>query len=64
MPTPMNLSLITAYERANEIVSGAQKNAREIRLGTKEYADGILCKVEEILKDTVDVIKMNREELK
>jgi vacuolar-type H+-ATPase subunit H len=53
-----------AYERANEIISGAQKNAKEIRLGTREYADSILDKVEEILKDTLDVIKMNREELK
>ncbi|HHV59770.1 MAG TPA: ATPase [Clostridiaceae bacterium] len=53
-----------AYEQANEIIANAQKNAREIRLGTKEYADSILNKVEEILKDTLDVIKLNREELK
>jgi len=53
-----------AYERANEIISTAQKNAKDIRLGTREYADSILDKVEEILKDTTDVIKMNREELK
>ena len=53
-----------AYEQADEIISAAQKTAREIRLGTKEYADGILSKVEEILKDTLDVIDMNREELK
>ncbi len=53
-----------AYEQANEIISNAQKNAREIRLGTREYADGVLNKVEEILSDTLDVIKMNREELK
>lgn len=53
-----------AYDQADEIISNAQKNAREIRLGTKEYADGILCKVEDILKDTLDVIEMNREELK
>lgn len=53
-----------AYDQANEIVSNSQKNAREIRLGTREYADSILNKVEEILKDTLDVIKMNREELK
>lgn len=53
-----------AYEQANEIISGAQKNAREIRLGAREYADSILNKVEEILKDTQDVIKINREELK
>ena len=53
-----------AYEQANEIIANAQKNAREIRLGTRDYADSILDKVEEILKDTMDVIKMNREELK
>lgn len=53
-----------AYEQANEIISNAQKNAREIRLGTKDYADSVLNKVEEILRDTMEVIKMDREELK
>lgn len=53
-----------AYEQANEIIANAQKNAREIRLGTRDYADSVLNKVEEILKDTLDVIKMNREEIK
>lgn len=53
-----------AYEQANEIIENAKKNAREIRLGTREYADSILNKVEEILTDTLKVIKMNREELK
>ncbi len=53
-----------AYEQANEIVASAQKNAREIRLGTKEYADSVLDKVEEILNDTIEVIKMDRQELK
>lgn len=53
-----------AYEQANEIIGNAQKNAREIRLGTKDYADSVLNKVEEILRDTMEVIKMDREELK
>ncbi len=53
-----------AYDQANEIVGSAQKNAREIRLGTKEYADNILNKVEEILNDTMEVIRTNRQELK
>lgn len=53
-----------AYEQAEVIISNAKKNAREIRLGTREYADGILSKVEDILEDTLDVIKMNRQELK
>ncbi len=53
-----------AYEQADEIISSSQKNAKEIRLGTKEYADGILDKLEQILRDTIDVIAMNREELR
>lgn len=53
-----------AYEQAEVIISNAKKNAREIRLGTREYADSILNKVEEILEDTLDVIKINRQELK
>lgn len=53
-----------AYEQANEIVASAQKNAREIRLGTKDYADSVLNKVEEILNDTLEVIKLDRQELK
>lgn len=53
-----------AYEQANEIIANAQKNAREIRLGTREYADSILNKVEDILKETIEVIQVNREELK
>lgn len=53
-----------AYEQSNGIISNAQKNAREIRLGTREYADGILNKVEEILEETLQVIKENRKELK
>lgn len=53
-----------AYEQANEIISGAQKNAREIRMGTREYADSVLGKVEEILRDAAETIKSNRDELK
>ncbi len=53
-----------AYEQAEIVISNAKKNAREIRLGTREYADGILNKVEEIMEETLDVIKVNRQELK
>lgn len=53
-----------AYEQAEIIISNAKKNAREIRLGTREYADGILSKVEDVLEDVLDVIKINRQELK
>ena len=53
-----------AYEQSEEIISNAQKSAREIRLGTREYADNILVKVEEVLKEAFEVINSNRRELK
>ena len=34
-----------AVEQAEVIIGNAKKNAREIRLGTREYADGVLDKV-------------------
>ncbi|MBZ4645260.1 MAG: hypothetical protein PWR27_588 [Petroclostridium sp.] len=53
-----------AYEQASEIIANAQKNAREIRLGTKEYADNILANLERIIQETLDVLHENRQELK
>ncbi len=53
-----------AVEQAEVIIGNAKKNAREIRLGTREYADGVLDKVESILSETMDVIRQNRQELK
>lgn len=53
-----------AYEQANEIIANAQKTAREIRLGTKEYAESILIKVEDTLRQTVEVVHSNIQELK
>jgi len=53
-----------AYEQAEVIISNAKKNAREIRLGTREYADSVLGKVQDILEETLNTIKLNRQELK
>ncbi len=53
-----------AYAQASEILETTHKNAKEIRLGTRDYADGVLNKVTEILRDTIDVIESNRGELK
>jgi vacuolar-type H+-ATPase subunit H len=53
-----------AYEQANDMITNAKQNSREIKLGTKEYADNVLGKVEEILKETLEVIQVNREEMK
>jgi len=53
-----------AYEQAETILNNAKKSAREIRLGTREYADSILGRVEEMLKEMLEVIQENRNELK
>ncbi|MBP5426728.1 MAG: ATPase [Clostridiales bacterium] len=53
-----------AYKQANDIVENAQRNAKEIRTGSREYAEGILIKIQDILKDTINVIDSNREELR
>ena len=53
-----------AYKQANDIVTSAEKNAKEIRTGTREYAEGILVKLQDILKDTINVLQSNCEELR
>lgn len=49
--------------RAAEIVSKAQENAKEIRLGSIEYADSILSHVEGNLNKIIETIQDNRNEL-
>jgi len=53
-----------AYDQANETIINAQKTAREIKQGSLEYADDVLAKLEENLKDAYLVLHKNREELK
>ena len=53
-----------AYEQANETIINAQRTAREIKQGSLEYADEILVKMEETLKETYLLLHKNREELK
>ncbi|AFS78668.1 hypothetical protein Curi_c16610 [Gottschalkia acidurici 9a] len=59
-----------AQDRAQEIMAKAQSNAKEIRIGANEYADDILKNMENNLrelegriKDTIDVLEINRSEL-
>ena len=53
-----------AYDQANETIINAQRTAREIKQGSLEYADEVLAKMEENLKDTYLMLHKNREELK
>ncbi len=53
-----------AKTEADDIKAAAQKNAKEIRLGSKEYADTLLEKLEKDLTDIIATVKENRDELK
>lgn len=52
-----------AHERAEEITTKAQNNAKEIRIGAREYADRLLKGVEDNLKDIIETLEKNRQEL-
>ncbi len=53
-----------ALAQKEEIIENANKISKEISTGTREYADSILLKVEEVLKETMDIVHNNRKELK
>ncbi len=53
-----------AYEKSREILEAAQQSAKEIRLGARDYADEVLEDIENYIRDYLDVIKDNRQELK
>ena len=52
-----------AYQQSREIVETAQINAKEIRLGAKEYADAVLQDVEVYLAEQLEILRDNRQEL-
>lgn len=53
-----------AQKRSEEIISQAQINAKEIRLGARQYADELLADMEKKLEDLAQIIRDNRKELK
>lgn len=53
-----------AQNKKDEIIESANTVAREISTGTTEYADGILERLEDILKETLQVVHSNRKELR
>jgi vacuolar-type H+-ATPase subunit H len=53
-----------AKERGLEIVTKAQNNAKEIRIGSMEYADNILVETQENLNSLINLLDKNRQELR
>jgi hypothetical protein len=49
---------------ARDTVDTSQKKAREIRLGSREYVDGVLEDLEKFLKDNLGEVQANRQSLK
>ena len=52
-----------ALAQKEEIIENANKISKEISLGTRDYADAMLEKVEDVLRETLEVIRNNRKEL-
>lgn len=53
-----------AIMQKEEIIENANKISKEISCGTRDYADAILEKVEDVLRETMQVVHSNRKELK
>lgn len=53
-----------ATERGEEIINKAQVNAKEIRLGSLEYADSLLEEQQENFKNLIKLINENRKDLR
>lgn len=53
-----------ANTRAEEIISRAQSSAKEIRIGSMEYADSLLLETQESLKEVIQLLNENRKELR
>ena len=49
-----------AVEQATEIVENANKRSREIKLGTRQYADDVLADMEKIMEKTLSTLRENR----
>jgi len=53
-----------AAEQAKETIENANKKAKEIRLGTRDYVDSLLGVLEESLSEKLAVVREDRKSLK
>lgn len=49
--------------QAEEIISNANKRSKEIRQGTRNYADDVLADMEKIMEKTLETLRRNRIEM-
>lgn len=53
-----------AQKQAQDIIEEAQQVARQVKMGSLDYADDILEKVQLVLTKNIEMIEQNRSELK
>lgn len=53
-----------ARKQAEDIIAQAQVNAKEMRLGARDYVDGLLASTEQKLIKLVETLQENRNEIK
>ena len=53
-----------ALAQKEEIIENANRVSKEISVGTRDYADAILEKVEDVLRESLEIVHNNRNELK
>lgn len=52
-----------ATQKGEEYIANAQKNAREIRLGARGYAEDVLNDLEKYMAEYIEAIRRNRDSL-
>ena len=53
-----------AYEQANQIVSAAQKNSRELRMGARQYVDSLFADADAKLTKAQSIIRKARADVR
>jgi len=53
-----------AYEQANQIISAAQKNSRELRMGARQYVDSLFADTDAKLTKAQSIIRKARADVR
>lgn len=53
-----------AYEQANQIIAAAQKNARELRMGARQYVDSLFADTDAKLTKAQSIIRKARADVR
>ena len=55
---------VAARQKANEMISSAETQAREVRVATNQYVDDALMRTEEALNTALGEVRMSRNKFK